>query len=272
MLILQHQILVFCFFSFFCTLRATETPLDHLRRALSKRNAVTSCLTADFEAQCSTSPNDCVTAMCDACQGVPIIAECCSLASLTAKFACFQDVRNNPSELTMTTSISTNATATTTNLISVAPLAGLEACAEVYTIRQSCQNQSLGFATASFSDQASCLCYQAGTFNATIYDGAWATCLAYASPTSPALYTSLTSLWGSDKSPCSLVGPGNNLSTTSSRSIWYIGYTTGLSAEPSFVPTGQPSMIATAANASATNGCNKSSFVSFRQATRKHLS
>lgn len=225
-----------------------------LPSAHERRSNPFDCVNQDFEAQCSSSPTDCVAAMCEACQGIAAIAECCSLASLAAQLTCCLNAVANPAVLSMTTNVTSSITSSAmTATISIEPVVGLRACQEVFTSREACQNETKGFAPAPFSQQAACLCFQSGIFNATAYDVPLSICLAYASTGTFALYTSLVSQWGSHQAPCSRAGSYQNLTTALASGISYIGYTTGVQEAVTAAASSQPSatMVTAAATASS---------------------
>lgn len=223
---------------------AAEKGINDLVIGLARRDAFSDCLDTDFEEGCKKSPADCFATMCNACQSVVVIAECCGLAADSAKLVCLNNAMANPAALTMTKGVTGTSTSRTTS-ITIAPASGLAACSGVLATWQSCGSKTSGFSTLLFNQQAPCLCSKSGTMNASAYDGPWSTCLAFASTTSPALYSSLTQAFGSDRAPCSKAGNSNKTSMFAASSVWYIGYTVGPGAQPTVQFASQSSALTT---------------------------
>jgi hypothetical protein len=227
-----------------------EGALDlHLARSpWSKRQNVTTCNDNNVQAQCLESPSACVDAICTSCAAFLQIAECCALASISSKLQCLQNAIQNPS--TQTTNVSASTVVAT---------AGLAACEQFQSMVDSCGSQTPGFSTAPFNSKAGCLCYQSGTYQPNLYDGAYSNCLGYLSTADPSGYDSITaSHTGSiDLAPCINANVSTTPSSTPTTTI-YIGRS---SSESQSSPTTVPSAAAsqTAGGAVPTSTPNQAS-------------
>ncbi|OQV00955.1 hypothetical protein CLAIMM_06386 [Cladophialophora immunda] len=194
-----------------------------LDNVFAKRQNYT-CSTAGLQDVCETNTADCISAI------------------YTAMMQCLLELENDPSEITMTVG-STSTTGPNTSTITApssaatSSVSGLEACSDFEAIVLACENETPGFSTEAFGQQASCLCYSNGTYQPDLYDGMFSGCLAYLSTADPSEYSSIVT--GSvDLAPC------KNVATTtqpqSSSSTHYIGHLT-TSASTAAPTSGTPS-------------------------------
>ncbi|KIW27935.1 uncharacterized protein PV07_07631 [Cladophialophora immunda] len=212
-----------------------------LDNVFAKRQNYT-CSTAGLQDVCETNTADCISAMCESCSGYVYIANCCALSSYTAMMQCLLELENDPSEITMTVG-STSTTGPNTSTITApssaatSGVSGLEACSDFEAIVLACENETPGFSTEAFGQQASCLCYSNGTYQPDLYDGMFSGCLAYLSTADPSEYSSIVT--GSvDLAPCKKVA--TTTQPQSSSSTHYIGHLT-TSASTAAPTSGTPS-------------------------------
>jgi hypothetical protein len=215
---------------------------NDLGKIFGKRQNATTC-NESVEDECQTNPSDCVAAMCKACSGWVQIAECCALSTVTAMAQCLLEALNNPSVLTTELS-STEAITGPSSTAAISAVDGLQACINFESVVLSCESETPGFASAPFTEKASCLCYSSGTYQGSFYDGAFSTCLAYVSTADPAEYANFTAgFTGSiDVAPCSHSGDMSQSQRGSTASTTYIGHTSTEASVPvSTAPTPSPS-------------------------------
>ena len=82
---------------------------------------------------------------------------------------------------------------------------GLTSCQPWLNILDSCTVATTSFTDLPFSGQASCLCYSVCSWQPTVFDHAWGTCLAYLSTASPSLYSQIGGKTLAE-TPCQKVG------------------------------------------------------------------
>jgi hypothetical protein len=91
-----------------------------------------------------------------------------------------------------------------------------DACLSWQSISSTCQASIPAFASLPIPTEDKCLCYTSGTYAPSIFDGYWASCLAYFSTASPTFYSSSLGGDGSPRSPCALYPPTVTGSTSTS--------------------------------------------------------
>ncbi|KIY03183.1 uncharacterized protein Z520_01650 [Fonsecaea multimorphosa CBS 102226] len=200
---------------------ATDSNNYELDHVFDKRQNYT-CSTAGLEDVCETNTEDCINAMCASCSGYVYIANCCALSSYTEMMQCILELESNPAELTETVAPTSTTSADTSTITASSNVTGIAACSDWEAMVFGCVDDTPGFTTEVFSQQARCLCYSNGTYRPDLYDGMFSGCLAYLSTADPAGYSSVVTAGSVDSAPC------KNLATAtpSSSGTHYIGHLT----------------------------------------------
>ena len=154
----------------------------------------------DIESQCSGSISDCVYYICNSCTDVdPVVPTCCVLTDAVDTIGCLDEGLNLGSSAT--SDFTSNVVESATELTAAASTSGLgaavtsdpnfTACSSLDSISEYCASQTPGFTDADFTSQVPCLCYDSQTYDGTIYDNYYGSCLAFISTADPEGFSSL---------------------------------------------------------------------------------
>jgi hypothetical protein len=168
----------------------------------------------------------CVNLLCTNCASLgPVIPQCCAGQDPIAIVGCLQkglqgglDVSSGETLQQGTSTASTPVTQTPTQSqpALTSTLTGdpnLIGCEQFLSLAESCESRTPGFSDLpGFATKASCLCYSSQTYQGSIYDGYYSSCLDYITTADPARYSSLTAAADGSitSSPCSALVQGDS--------------------------------------------------------------
>jgi hypothetical protein len=173
-----------------------------------------------LEEQCvSDDLAPCINLICTNCAYLsPIISQCCAGQDLIAKIGCFQKglqggLGTSSGEILQQGTSTPSAPVTPTSAPSQSALTStltggpnLIACDQFQLLTDSCESRTPGFSRLpGFATKASCLCYSFQTYQGSMYDGYYSSCLDYLTTADPAGYSSLAAAADGSitSSPCS---------------------------------------------------------------------
>ncbi|KAL8949903.1 MAG: hypothetical protein Q9222_004028 [Ikaeria aurantiellina] len=183
----------------------------------------------NIDSECSsvgTTLSDCIDYVCDSCTSVdPSISQCCRQTGDVNIATCIEEnldtsgstgssgdtsLSNNLDSATSFTGTSRTRSSTTRDSFPTTTALAINnpACSSLANKIEACESATPGFDYIIYwTSQASCFCYDSGTYRPSSFDGYYSSCLGYLSTADPDTYSSLTV--GNDEAistPCASVG------------------------------------------------------------------